>query len=74
MSHHCSECLVNWWPHQIDHGHCPACGAATVCTHEPPSDDADTLYRIARDEAARRDAYAHFELSYAEHELERRAA
>jgi hypothetical protein len=74
MSYHCSECLVNWWPHQIDHGHCPACGGATARRHEPASDDADTLYRIARDEAANRDAYAHFELYYAEYEQERRAA
>jgi hypothetical protein len=74
MSHNCSECLVNWWPHQLDHGRCPTCGGATACTHEAASDDADTLYRIARDEAANRDAYAHFELYYAEREQERRAA
>ena len=74
MSHHCSECLVNWWPHQIDHGHCPTCGGPTARRAEPASDDADTLYRIARDEAASRDAYAHFELYYAEQGLERRAA
>jgi hypothetical protein len=71
MSYHCSECLVNWWPHHVDHGHCPACGATTARRHEPASADADTLYRIARDEAASRDAYAHFELYYGE---ERRAA
>jgi hypothetical protein len=65
---------VNWWPHQIDHGHCPACGGGTVRTHEPASDDADTVYRIARDEAASRDAYAHFELYYAEDIQERCAA
>jgi hypothetical protein len=74
MSHHCSECLVNWWAHQIDHGRCPTCARATVLRHEPPSEDADTLYRIACDEAASRDAYAHFGLCYAEHDQERRAA
>ena len=72
MSHHCSACLVNWSPHQTDHGHCPSCGAHTVGRHEPASEDADTLYRIARDEAASRDAYAHFDLYYVEQE--RRAA
>jgi hypothetical protein len=41
---------------------------------EPVSDDADTLYRIARHEASSRDAYAHFELYYGEPEPERRAA
>ena len=74
MSYHCSRCLVNWGPHQVDHGHCPACGAATAPRSEPVSADADTLYRIARDEAASRDAYAHFERYYAEHDQERRAA
>jgi hypothetical protein len=74
MSYHCSECRVNWSPHQTDHGHCPACGGATVRRPEPASDDADTLYRIARDEATSRDAYAHFDLYYAEREQDRRAA
>jgi hypothetical protein len=74
MSYYCSECLVNWWPHQTDHGHCPKCGGGTVGAWAPASDDADTLYRIARDEAISRDAYAHFELYYAEREQGRRAA
>ena len=74
MSHHCSECLVNWWPHQTDHGHCPKCGGGTARTMESVSDDADTLYRIARHEASSRDAYAHFELYYGQREPERRAA
>ena len=74
MSYHCSECRVNWSPHQIDHGHCPACGGGTVRRAEPASDDADTLYRIARDEATSRDAYAHFDRYYAEREQDRRAA
>ena len=74
MSHHCSECRVNWWPHQVDHAHCPTCGGVTVRSLEPASDDADTLYRLARDEAASRHAYAHFALHYAELDLERRAA
>src|SRR4051812_1087186 len=26
MSYYCSECDVNWWPYQTDHGHCPSCG------------------------------------------------
>jgi hypothetical protein len=71
MSHYCSECLVNWSPHQTDHAHCPKCGAGTVSRTEPVSDDADILYRIARHEATSRDAYAHFELYYGQ---ERRAA
>ena len=74
MSDHCFTCDVSWWPHQTDHGHCPRCGAATVRRMEPVSDDADTLYRIARHEASSRDAYAHFDLYYAEREPERRAA
>jgi len=74
MSHHCAECRVSWWPHQIDHGHCPTCGGRTVGWAEPASEDADTLYRIARDEAASRDVYAHFDLYYANRGQERRAA
>jgi len=74
MSYHCPECDVNWWPNQTDHGHCPACGGGTVRSLEPASDDADVLHRIARDEAARRDAYARFELYYAERDQDRRAA
>jgi hypothetical protein len=72
MSHYCSECLVNWSPDQIDHGHCPKCGAGTVRRAEPVSDDAATLYRIARHEASSRDTYAYFERYYAQQE--RRAA
>lgn len=68
MSSYCSECDVNWWPHQTDHGHCPMCGGETLDTLEGASDDAGTLHRIARDEAARCDAYAHFELTYDERE------
>jgi hypothetical protein len=45
-----------------------------VRRQEPASDDADTLYRIARAEAAKRDAYARFELYYADREQERQAA
>ena len=74
MTYYCSECVVNWWPYQTDHGHCPTCGGGTVRKQEPASDDADTLYRIARDEAASRDVYAHFDLYHAGHGLERRAA
>jgi uncharacterized Zn finger protein (UPF0148 family) len=74
MSYHCPECDVNWWPYQTDHGHCPSCGAGTVRRQERASDDAATLYRIARDEAAKRDAYERFEIYYARRELDRLAA
>jgi uncharacterized Zn finger protein (UPF0148 family) len=74
MSYHCPECDVNWWPYQTDRGHCPSCGAGTVRRQERASDDAATLYRIARDEAAKRDAYERFEIYYARRELDRLAA
>jgi hypothetical protein len=74
MSYYCSECDVNWWPYQTDHGHCPSCGGGTVRRQERASDDADTLYRIACDEAAKRDAYERFEIYYARRELDRLAA
>ncbi|MEA2243453.1 MAG: hypothetical protein QOD24_3009 [Solirubrobacteraceae bacterium] len=74
MSYYCSECNVNWWPYQTDHGHCPSCGGGTIRRQEPASDDADTLYRVASDEAAKRDVYARFERYYTERELERLAA
>jgi hypothetical protein len=74
MSYYCSECVVNWWPYQTDHGHCPTCGGGTVRKHEAASDDADTLFRLARAEQDKRDAYARFERYYAEREQERRAA
>jgi len=68
MSYHCSECDVDWWSYQTDLGHCPVCGGGTVRRQQPASHDADTLYRIARDEAAKRDAYARFERYYAKRE------
>lgn len=74
LSYSCSECDVNWWPYQTDHGRCPSCGGGTVRRQERASEDADTLYRIACDEAAKRVAHARFELYYAERELERHAA
>ncbi len=37
------------------------CGAGTICTEEPASDDANLLYRITHAEAEKRDFYAHFE-------------
>jgi len=74
MSYYCSECVVNWSPYQCDRGNCPTCGGGTVRRQEPASDDADTLYRIAHAEAAKRDAYARFELYYADREQERQAA
>ena len=74
MSDHCPECDVGWWPYQTDHGHCPACGGGTVPSAEAASEDVDTLYRIARDEAAKREIYEHFEIYYAQRELERLAA
>jgi hypothetical protein len=74
MSYYCAECVVNWWPYQTDHGNCPSCGGGTVRQQERASDDADTLHRLARAEADRRDAYARFERYYAERELDRLAA
>jgi hypothetical protein len=74
MTHHCSECIVNWLPDHTDHGHCPACGAGTVPSHDAASEDVDTLFRIARDEAHKRDLYARFERYYAQRELDRLAA
>jgi hypothetical protein len=66
MSYYCSECDVNWWPHQTDHGRCPMCGEDTAPGQDIVSDDADILSRIARDEAAQCDAYARFELYFDE--------
>ena len=63
-SYCCSACEVNWWPHQADHGRCPMCGGASICTEEPASDDADLLYRIADGEAHKRDNYANFHRYY----------
>jgi hypothetical protein len=74
MSYYCAECIVNWWPSQTDHGCCPRCGGGVVRQQEPASDDAAVLYRLAREEADKRDAYARFELYYAERELGRLAA
>jgi hypothetical protein len=74
MTHYCSTCVVNWFPYQTDHGHCPTCGTATVRSQEPASGDVDTLYRIARDEARKRDTYARFERYYADREFERLAS
>jgi hypothetical protein len=73
MSHHCSGCDVNWSSHQTDDRRCPMCGGGTVERHEPVSDDADLLYRIVSDEAARRHTYAHFQVDFAEGERDRAA-
>jgi hypothetical protein len=40
------------------------CGADTIATEEPSSDDADLLYRIVRAEAQQRDVYANFDRYY----------
>jgi hypothetical protein len=74
MSFCCSACEVNWWPHQAAHQRCPMCGAGTVGTDDPVSEDADLLYRIARAEADKREAFVHFERHYAWGEENRRAA
>jgi hypothetical protein len=50
------------------------CGAGTVRTTVPASDDADLLYRISRAESEKRDVYAHFERSYARDAQDRFAA
>jgi hypothetical protein len=42
------------------------CGEDTIPGQEPVSDDADILSRIARDEAAKCDAYARFENTFDE--------
>jgi hypothetical protein len=51
MSYYCSECVVNWWPDQTDHGHCPTCGGA-VDSQEPadasPLELAETAHMAAR--------------------------
>ena len=65
MSQSCSACEVNWWSYHAKHERCPMCGASTVSTDAPASDDADLLYRIAHAEAAKRDLYAHFDRYYA---------
>jgi len=74
MSYYCSECVVNWWPYQTVDGRCPNCGGGTVRKQERASDDADTLYRFARAEAAKRDLHARFEAYYAEHGQQSEAA
>jgi len=75
MSYRCAACEVNWCSHQVDHGRCPMCGADSIRTEQPASDDADLLHRIASAEAQKRDAYANFDRYYAAHdELERKAA
>jgi len=40
------------------------CGADSIATTQPASDDADLLYRIARAEAQKRDIYANFDRYY----------
>ena len=50
------------------------CGAGTISVQERASDDADLLHRIARAEADKRDAYAHFDRYYAWDDHDRRAA
>jgi hypothetical protein len=50
------------------------CGASTIRTDDPASDDADLLYRIARAEAEKRDVYAHFDRYYASNDQDRHAA
>lgn len=74
MSSCCSACEVNWWPHQAAHERCPMCGAGTVGAEAPVSDDADLLYRIARAEAEKREAFVPFERYYATGDEDRRAA
>jgi hypothetical protein len=51
MSYYCSECVVNWWPDQIDGGHCPTCGGGIVRTKEPAV-EAATLSRLELAETA----------------------
>ena len=41
MSYYCSECVVEWMPHQTEHGHCPTCGGGTVRRQEPAGAAAD---------------------------------
>jgi hypothetical protein len=50
------------------------CGAGTISIQEGASEDADLLHRIARAEADKRDAYAHFDRYYARDEDDRQAA
>lgn len=64
MSESCSACLVNWWPDQIEDGHCPMCGSRTTPAHEPVSDDADMLYRIVRPAKKARDVSARVKMRH----------
>ena len=73
MSYCCSACGVNWWPHQVDHGHCPMCGRDSIRTEQAASEDADLLYRIAHAEAEKRDVYANFYRYYVGREQDRPA-
>jgi predicted RNA-binding Zn-ribbon protein involved in translation (DUF1610 family) len=73
VSHSCSACDVNWWSYHAEHERCPMCGASTIATDAPASDDADLLYRIAHAEAEKRDLYAHFD-RHAGHDVDYRAA
>jgi hypothetical protein len=45
-----------------------------MSTQERASEDADLLHRIARAEADKRDAYAHFDRYYARDDYDRQAA
>lgn len=68
MTYYCSECVVNWWPYMAKDGCCPLCGGGTSRRQEPASSDAEELYRVARAQADRRDAYARFEAYYEQRE------
>jgi len=68
VTYHCPDCLVNWWPYQAKRGCCPRCGGGTRFRREPASDDAESLFVIARVEASHRERCEAFEAYYAERE------
>lgn len=65
MSQHCSDCDVYWWPYQTKSGRCPQCGAATMRTHEPASEDAIARHQEALAESDRQILERRFEAYYA---------
>ena len=68
VTYHCPDCLVNWWPYQAKRGCCPRCGGGTRLRQEPASDDAESLFVIARVEASHRERCEAFEAYYAQRE------
>lgn len=66
MSHHCTECDVNWWPYQTRAGRCPQCGGGTRRSHESPSEAATLRHQASIAESKRTVSQRRFEAYYAE--------